>query len=262
MPLPLHTDKYDSDPAISAGDAAADAESRDNPRPETPAAVVLCYNPDLLAHLVETFGGEALPGQYFGGDCYRFAAAPGVGIVGEFGIGGPVTAMVMEALVESGTDTFCICGRAGVLGATDDGRDRVPESSAVVATRALRDEGTSHHYEPPARSVEADAGVRAALLAALDDAGVDTRVGPTWTTDALFRETVAEVERYANEGVLTVEMEAATVLTVARHHGARAGATFVPSDYVTTDGWDPLFGDDLGRLRRTGEAVVRALTSD
>jgi len=262
MPVPLHERKYDSQPVIEAGAVADDARSRGKERPETPTSVLLCYNPDLRSHLVETYDGTAYPDRYFGGSCYRLPAAPGpdeVGLVGGFGIGGPVTAMVVEALVDAGTERFCICGRAGVLAAAGDGRDRVPESTAVVADAALRDEGTSYHYEPANRSVAAAAEIREAMVGALVAADIDHRVGPTWTVDALFRETVAEVERYTAEGVLTVEMEAATAFTVARHHDAAAGAVFVPSDYVTTEGWDPLFGDDLGLLWRVGEAVVRAL---
>jgi uridine phosphorylase len=264
MPVPLHDGKYDSEPVIDAGAAAEDARSRGNERPEAPEAVLLCYNPDLLVHLVETYDGDELPGQYFGGGCYRLPGAPGereVGIAGGFGIGGPVTAMVMESLLDAGTERFCICGRAGVIAADGDGRDRVPESSAVVADRALRDEGTSYHYEPAERTVPADPSVVSAVRDALDGADIDSRVGPTWTVDALFRETAAEVERYAAEGVLTVEMEAATAFTVARHHGAAAGAAFVPSDYVTLEGWDPLFGDDIDLLERLGEAVVRGLAA-
>ncbi|MFB6206118.1 MAG: nucleoside phosphorylase [Haloglomus sp.] len=264
MPVPLHDAKYDSEPVIDAGAAAADAESRGNPRPDAPDAMLLCYNPDLLVHLVETYDGEELPGQYFGGGCYRLPGVPDtdeVGVVGEFGIGAPVTAMVVESLLESGTERFCICGRSGILAADGDGRDRVPESTAVVANAALRDEGTSYHYEPAARTVAADETVREAVRRALAAADIDYRVGPTWTTDALFRETAAEVEDYVAAGVLTVEMEAAAAFTVARHHGAAAGAVFVPSDYVTTGGWDPLFGDDIELLRETGEAVVRGIAA-
>jgi uridine phosphorylase len=294
MPVPLYDGKYESEPAVTPGAAMADARERGIPRAETPDAVMLCYNPDLLIHLVETYAGEELPGQYFGGACYRLPEVAGpasVGVVGGFGIGAPATAMIVEVLSESGTGTFCVCGRAGVLapdavpaeneagevgGEDTDGDDtdtrpesvastvsggdeRVPPEAAVLATSALRDEGTSHHYAPDARTEPADESVREALAAAVESAGIPTREGPTWTTDAIFRETVAEVRHYAEAGVLTVEMEAATAFTVAHHRGARAGAAFVPSDYVTVEGWAPRFGDDVGLLKRTGQAVVEAL---
>jgi purine-nucleoside phosphorylase len=47
---------------------------------------------------------------------------------------------------------------------------------------------------------------------------------PTWTTDAPYRETVEEITRYRGEGILTVEMEAAALFTVARPSGLAAAA--------------------------------------
>ncbi len=44
-------------------------------------------------------------------------------------------------------------------------------------------------------------------------------VGPSWTTDAPFRETAEAIEAARAKGVLAVEMEAAALYTFARARG-------------------------------------------
>ena len=104
-----------------------------------------------------------------------------------------------------------------------------------MATSAIRDEGASYHYRPPDVTAEPDPALTDALVADLSDAGHAVATGPTWTTDAFFRETVPEVEYYAEKGVVTVEMEAATLFIVAEYVGVDAVAVFAIGDYVTTD---------------------------
>ena len=91
----------------------------------------------------------------------------------------------------------------------------------MLIERALRDEGTSYHYLPPAEF----SGASAALLAALEGAfdGLDTPVlrGASWTTDAPFRETATAIAAMQARGLLAVEMEAAALYAFA---AARARA--------------------------------------
>ena len=86
----------------------------------------------------------------------------------------------------------------------------------VVIDRALRDEGTSYHYAAADAFAEADPNIVAAAMKALKNAGLLAYVGPSWTTDAPFRETAAAVATARARGVLAVEMEAAALYTFAR----------------------------------------------
>ena len=73
----------------------------------------------------------------------------------------------------------------------------------VLIDRALRDEGTSYHYLPPAEFAEADRPIAAAAMQALQGTGQTVYRGAAWTTDAPFRETAAAIERaraYADAG--------------------------------------------------------------
>ncbi len=85
----------------------------------------------------------------------------------------------------------------------------------VVIDQALRDEGTSYHYAAPNTFAEADPTIVAAAMEALKNAGLLAYVGPSWTTDALFRETAAAVAAARAKGVLAVEMEAAALYAFA-----------------------------------------------
>ena len=61
--------------------------------------------------------------------------------------------------------------------------------------------------------------------------------GTSWTTDAPYRETLAEVKYYRDEGVLTVEMEAAAIFAIAKYLNIKAGAILTISDYLTEESW-------------------------
>jgi uridine phosphorylase len=88
-----------------------------------------------------------------------------------------------------------------------------------VIDRALRDEGTSYHYLPPADFAPADAALVAVAMAASADTGLAVYQGASWTTDAPFRETAAAIERARARQVLAVEMEAAALYAFAQARG-------------------------------------------
>ena len=93
---------------------------------------------------------------------------------------------------------------------------RLLVSMTSAGQRALRDEGTSHHYLPPAAFAEADPRLLVAVAEGLEGAGTPLVRGATWTTDAPFRETAAAIERARAQGALAVEMEAAALYAFAQ----------------------------------------------
>ena len=96
-----------------------------------------------------------------------------------------------------------------------------PTPYFVIIDRALRDEGTSYHYAEPSEYGEANAELVAMAVNALKAAGLRVIVGPTWTTDAPFRETAEAIEAAKRRGILAVEMEAAALYTFARARQAK-----------------------------------------
>ena len=132
-------------------------------------------------------------------------------------IGGPYAVLVAEQLA--------VCGARVVLGLTSAGRvdPALPIPSIVVASRAVRDEGTSYHYLPPAETVEAPAELPAYLVKELGELAVPVSAGLVWTTDAPYRETAEELDAYARAGVLAVEMQAAALFAFAEAKGFAVG---------------------------------------
>ena len=57
------------------------------------------------------------------------------------------------------------------------------------------------------------------ILDVLKMAGLRAIVGPSWTTDAPFRETAAAIEAARAKGILAVEMEASALYIFARARG-------------------------------------------
>ena len=148
------------------------------------------------------------------------------------GVGAPLAVGLLEEVIALGCRKFIVCGGAGVL-------DReITAGHLVVPTVAVRDEGTSYHYLPPGREVEASAGGLAAIEGTLQRRGVPYLTGKTWTTDAFYRETHAKVQLRRSEGCLTVEMEAAAFFAVAQFRGVTFAQILYGGDDVSGEEWD------------------------
>jgi len=103
-----------------------------------PESLVLCFHDGLLDHVDENHDVTAFETWDIG---YALDATDGeVGIVQVLGVGAPVTALLMEELVARGAEQFLALGHVGSL------QPDVELGDLVVVDRALRDEGTSHHY--------------------------------------------------------------------------------------------------------------------
>jgi uridine phosphorylase len=146
-------------------------------------------------------------------------------------VGAPLGAAMLEALIAMGARKFIACGGAGVL----DGSIAV--GHIVVPTSAVRDEGTSYHYLPPAREVAPTPRALAAIKAVLKQHGHPYLTGKTWTTDAIYRETRAKIERRRHEGCLTVDMEASAFFAVAKFRRVEFGQIFYAGDDLSGE-WD------------------------
>jgi uridine phosphorylase len=143
-------------------------------------------------------------------DLYIFPLAGQIaGIIGCV-VGAPFAVLVAEELFACGCRTLISLTSAGQIVSAGS------PPYFVVIDRALRDEGTSYHYAAPDTFANADPRLVAAAMQALKDAGLPAYVGPSWTTDAPFRETAAAVAAACAKGLLAVEMEAAALYTFAR----------------------------------------------
>ena len=255
MSFPNYAGKHREDALVTPEQASDYRRERTEGDPvDPPEAVVLCFSRGLMRYVTEAYDGETV-GHYYG-DLYVLDETDRrVGVLGNFGIGAPTTAMLLDELAADGVESFLSIGFAGSLDAD------IEMGEFVVCDRAIRDEGTSHHYVESATYAHASETLVAATERLLTDRDEPHRVGPSWTTDAIYRETVAEVERYAEEGVLTVEMEASAVFAVAACRGVEAGAMFVVSDYLGTDDWVPKFHLTEGDMQHLADTAIALLAA-
>jgi uridine phosphorylase len=203
---------------------------------QPPAGVVLCYQRSLYHHVLQAEGLKSPARQRAPHGLLLLPSTGGrVGLLGQFGIGAPAAAAALEELAAMGTGAFVSVGTAGSLQRDLDIGD------LVLCEAAIRDEGVSHHYLRPGKLATAQAGMTAALGAALRQAGVPFRAGSSWTIDTPYRETVAEARRYQAEGVLCVEMEAAALFAVAEVRGLQVSSAFSISDSLADLVWNPQF---------------------
>ena len=145
------------------------------------------------------------------------------------GIGGPSAAIAVEEAVKCGAHTFIRVGTSGGMALDVKGGD------VVVASAAVRQEGTTLHYAPPEYPAVADFSVTEALVAAAREGNRDFHVGVVQSKDSFYGqhepekspvagELLSKWDAYMKLGVLCSEMECAAIFTVAASLGVRAGA--------------------------------------
>ena len=109
-------------------------------------------------------------------------------------------------------------------------------------TEAIRDEGTSFHYLPPEIKVQSDPSLRDKLTEYLGRKEILHYVGPVWSTDAPYRETLGKVRRFRERGALCVDMETSAIFSLAKYRHVKAASAQVISDVLTESNWKLAFG--------------------
>jgi uridine phosphorylase len=161
-------------------------------------------------------------------------------------IGGPFAVLIAEQLLAAGAKV--------VVGLISSGRlaPALPLPSLVIATEAIRDEGTSLHYLPAMERVSAPSRSLVATLADSLVSSAPVTRGLVWTTDAPYRETQAQMRHWSSAGALAVEMQAASLFAFAQTRRAAIGVVAMISNS----------GDHTGEQFDTGEHAYRVAVLD
>ena len=147
------------------------------------------------------------------------------------GIGGPSAAIAIEELFACGTKTFIRVGTCGGIA------EKVCAGDSVIASGAIRFEGTSREYAPIEFPAVPDFDVLTALADSARMQNMPYHVGVVQCKDSFYGQHSPHrmpTESMLNDrweawkrlGVLASEMESAAVFTVCSVLGARAGAVF------------------------------------
>ena len=179
------------------------------PEGDVPEVCLLDPDGDLFRHL-KTMGAERNPHWA----CYHsemmnlILDGRTIGVIGSV-VGAPYAVLVAEQLFVSGCRLLISVTSAGQIVSAG------PPPYFVLIERALRDEGTSHHYLLPANYVSVPPTMHE-LGKSIPQSDPRIVYGGVWTTDAPFRETAAAVDFARAEGLLAVEMEAAALYALAQ----------------------------------------------
>ena len=182
------------------------------------------------------------------------------------GIGGPSASIAMEELVRAGADTFV---RVGTCGGMDID---VKSGDLVIATGAIRAEGTSKEYAPIEFPAVADLDVALALRSAAKELGMTAHTGVVQCKDSFYGQHEPhlmpvnyELENKWNAwlrlGCKASEMESAALFTVASYLKVRCGSVFlaVANQEREKQGLDNPVVHDTDAAIRTGILAIRKL---
>lgn len=180
------------------------------PDENVPAVCALDPDGDMVRTLRAENRAHPVPGwACYHTDMYVTQHADiSIGIVG-CAVGAPFAVLVAEQLFVSGCRFLVSITSAGQIEPVG------PTPYFVLIDRALRDEGTSHHYLPPSLFSEADRDLADRAFAALSALPLPVHRGASWTTDAPYRETEDAINGARAQGALAVEMEAAALYAFA-----------------------------------------------
>ncbi len=211
VPPILDHKHYDQPTVFTAENLLREARRQKNiSLGRVPAVCVLDPDGDLEEYLHATDRAQHDPAWA----CYHTRLSTFVheeiayGIVGRV-VGAPFAVLVAEELFASGCRLLISITSAGQILALGE------PPYFMLIERALRDEGTSYHYLPPAPYSELHPVLSTMVRAAWSEAGGLLHVGASWTTDAPFRETEAAIAAHRAQGILAVEMEAAALYALA-----------------------------------------------
>ncbi|CAG0969394.1 hypothetical protein PLCT2_01257 [Planctomycetaceae bacterium] len=180
------------------------------PAGTVPAICVLDPDGDIVQHLIDTGQAQRNPcWACYHTTMYNFTRGGlEYGLIGNV-VGAAFAVLVAEELFVSGCQLLISMTSAGQI--TPIGQPPY----FILIERALRDEGTSYHYLPPAPYSEINRRLLDRVGDEVRSSSISITRGATWTTDAPFRETEAAIEHARSEGILGVEMEAAALYAFA-----------------------------------------------
>lgn len=182
------------------------------------------------------------------------------------GIGGPSAAIAMEELVKCGADTFIRVGTCGGM------QVEVKSGDMVIATGAIRMEGTSKEFAPIEYPAVANLDIINALVAAAKKEKFDFHTGVVECKDSFYGQHSPETmpvsyellnkwQAWLRMGCLASEMESAALFIIAQHLRVRCGSIFlvVANQERAAKGMEnPVVHDTDGAIR-TAVCAIRDL---
>ena len=224
--------------------------------PDFPKIGISCFSIDLFNRLNKDFKlkpiaetGNANGKKYIyklnykGIDIAVFLAA----------VGAPACIGDLEDLYEFGLEKLIIFGTCGVLD------KNISDLAIIIPTSAVREEGTSYHYQKASREIELNEKYITDFIDVLNEHNVSYTLGKTWTTDAFYRETKDKIKKRKEEGCTVVDMEASAIKAVSNFRGKEVFQFFYAADNLDDTTWDKRSIKDTEKLDEKEKILYLAL---
>lgn len=204
--------QYDTPSVFSPENLLREARRQKSvPVGTVPKICILDPDGDLVQHLIDS--GQAQINPFWA--CYHTKLYDFQYKGFDFGVvacavGASFAVLVAEEMFASGCELLISITSAGQIV-----KIAQPPYFFII-DKALRDEGTSYHYLPPAIYSEINPILDQELKAIFEDYRSILFFGSSWTTDGPFRETEEAVRYAQSKGILGVEMEAAALYAFSK----------------------------------------------
>lgn len=140
-------------------------------------------------------------------------------------IGSSLAGTVMhEVSYISGATKFIVFGSCGVLD-----KEKC-NGKLIVPTFSYRDEGLSYHYMEPSDYIKIKNSSKLAKI--FEELHYPYVLGKSWTTDAIYMETVNKVSSRKKDGCISVEMESSGLQAICNYYGYELYTFFFGGDLL------------------------------
>ncbi|KRL67852.1 purine phosphorylase family 1 [Companilactobacillus versmoldensis DSM 14857 = KCTC 3814] len=170
-------------------------------------------------------------------------------------VGAPQCIETMEDLRIMGATKFITFGTCGVLDTT------IGKGKIAIPSTAVRDEGTSYHYQPASETIQMPKKTLQIIQEALNTAQIPYMEGKTWTTDAIYRETKNIFQKRKRAGCSFVDIEASAILAWSKFRQIEAYPFFTTADNLDSKMWEVRsdYRDDIPTALKAALAIARLI---
>lgn len=198
-----------------------------------PQTAIVCFKQELMediAHseMFEEYSSITVCGEEM--KIYKVRNVQKDIIIYRTVVGAPATCMMMEELHSRGVNKFIFFGSCGTL------NHSIPTGAFIIPTEAYRDEGTSYHYLPAEDFITVETADE--LVKIFEEEQIPYAKAKTWTTDALYKETINKMKKRVEMGCSVVEMECSAIMTVGKARDLKVYEFLYSEDTLAGDNWD------------------------
>lgn len=200
-----------------------------------PEIVVSCFARETFQRMINKYGAKKIAETGMANMSIPIYEAEykgrKIGFMNSY-VGAPGCIGMLDDLLAMGMKKLIIFGTCGVLD------HKIDDISIIIPNIAVRDEGTSYHYQPASDEIEVNEHTIEDFERYLVEKKLSHTKGKVWTTDAMYRETIDKMKKRKEDGCIVVDMECSAVAAWAKLREVKVLHFFYAADSLSEEGWD------------------------